>query len=78
MRFITFMKRNYVNDNGPAGSLARSIKADGKNFPISRSHDLYRKYLEVYCSASDSILRAFYECFTKWKEQEKTWQKNRN
>lgn len=34
MRFITFMKKNYIKEKGPAGCLARSIKADGKNFPV--------------------------------------------
>ena len=29
MRFITFMKKNYIKEKGPAGCLARSIKANG-------------------------------------------------
>lgn len=71
MRFITFMKRNYLHDEGCKGSLARSIKADGRNFPIRKSHDTYRRFLEVYCKASDGVLDAFEECFKEWKEQEK-------
>lgn len=71
MRFVTFMKKNYLKDKGAAGCLARSIKSDGRNFPIRTSHDVYRRYLVVYCKADDAVLDAFDECFAKWKEQEK-------
>lgn len=71
MRFTTFMKKNYLNDKGPAGCLARSIKDDGRNFPIRTSHDVYRRYLEIYCKADDGVLDAFEKCFAEWKEQEK-------
>lgn len=77
MRFITFMKKNYIKEKSPAGCLARSIKADGKNFPVRTGHDTYRKYLEVYCKADDGVLDAFEECFAKWKEQENKCRKRK-
>lgn len=70
MRFITFMKKYYIDDKGPRGCLARSIKSDGRKFPVRTGHDTYRKYLEIYCEADISILNAFEECFKEWKEKE--------
>jgi len=70
MRFITFMKRNYIHDDGPKGCLARSIKSDGHNFPIRTSKQVYRKYLEEQCHADEGILKAFDECFDEWKKNE--------
>lgn len=76
MRFTTFMKRNYITDEGPAGCLARSIKADGRNFPVRRSRKTYKKYLETYCQADDGVLAAFEKCFEEWKELEDGTRKN--
>ncbi len=70
MRFKTYVTKNYINDEGCKGSLARGIKSDGKKFPIRKGHDVYRRYLENYCKASDGVLAAFEECFKEWKELE--------
>ena len=62
-----FIKKNYINDPGPKGSLARGIKADGVGFPTRSKKKTLRDYLEKYCDASDGVLKAFDECYEEWK-----------
>lgn len=77
MQFKTYMIKNFIDDKGCKGSLARGIKSDGKNFPKRTAHDFYRRYFEKYKQADDGVLAAFEECFANWKEQENKCQKKK-
>jgi hypothetical protein len=72
MRFITFVKRNYLRDNSFKGVFARFIKSEGRNFPVRSSYRTYWKYLHEQCQAPQEVLAAFDECFCEWKEHERT------
>ena len=58
MLFKTYMIKNFIDDKGCKGSLARGIKSDGKNFPVRTAHDFYRRYFEKYKQADDGVLDA--------------------
>ena len=71
MRFYTFVVRKYKDDKTAKGVLARSIKAEGNNFPRTRNgYRTLRRYLERYCEASQGCLRAFDEVWEEYKEHE--------
>ncbi|MDD6081648.1 MAG: YozE family protein [Oscillospiraceae bacterium] len=70
MSFYKFMMKYHLNESGPAGDLAKDMKADKDRFPINRPckfegwHSLIRAYLERNHACS-SCLRVFEEC---WEE----------
>ncbi len=70
MRFCTFLIRKYKDDKTVKGVLARSVKADGNNFPRTRtSYRVIRKYIEER-GASPKCLEAFDEVWKEYKEHE--------
>ena len=71
MRFCTFLIRKYKDDETVKGVLARSIKAEGNNFPRTRNgYRTLRNFLERYCNASTACLEAFDEVWKEYKEHE--------
>jgi len=71
MRVYTFVTRRYKDEESARGTLARSMKDDGRNSPRTRnSHRVIRRYLEVFRDASLECLDAFDECWKEYMEHE--------
>jgi len=68
--FYKFMILNFLNDESPAGDLARDMKGDC-DFPrFSISYERVRNYLER-CAACSDCFDTFEECWNRymiWKE----------
>lgn len=70
MTFYTFMMRNYLNEDSPAGALAQDMHCGNENFPRNRSckfngwYQLIRSHLEQK-NACNNSLKIFDEC---WEE----------
>lgn len=80
MTFYTFMMRNHLNDNTPAGNLAKDMKRDKESFPRNRPckfngwHSIIWDYLQ-----SRNACREYLEVFDKcWKEYVKCEKKRLN
>lgn len=67
MRFSVWMKR-YLKDDNAKGSLARSIKVEGRWFPHNRCRRVVRKYIEGR-GADDYVLQAFDECWDAYERE---------
>lgn len=76
MTFYTYMTRNYLNSDCPAGDLARDMKFDSENFPRNRPckfkgwYAIIRSYLERN-GACSACIDTFEECWEEYVECEK-------
>lgn len=69
MRFFRWVIKKYENDDSMKGVLARSFKADRRNFPSYRAISTQRKYLMDYCNPSDECIKAFDECAEEYERE---------
>jgi uncharacterized protein YozE (UPF0346 family) len=76
MTFYTFMIRNHLNEDTPAGDLAQDMYGDTETFPKNRPckfdgwHRLIRSYLEQE-NACRQCLETFETCWKEYVECEK-------
>lgn len=73
MRLTRGIVKKYENEKGCKGVLARSLKADGNNFPHTRRPSTQRRYLENYCGASEGNLKAFDECVEEYEREREVY-----
>lgn len=63
--FYKFMTMKFLEDDSPAGDLARDMKGD-RDFPkFSTSYDRIRNYLER-CAACSDCFDTFEECWNRY------------
>lgn len=80
MRFYTYMMRNHLKEDGPAGDLARDMHDDKETFPMNGIgkfvgwHPLILNYLERR-GACDACLEVFENCWEEYVAAEKARRK---
>lgn len=76
MTFYTYMTRNYLNEDSPAGDLAQDMRHEKETFPRNRSckfdgwYQLIRSYL-LRKNACMGCLATFDECWEEYVRCEK-------
>ena len=76
MTFYTYMTRNYLNEDSPAGDLAQDMRHEKETFPRNRSckfdgwYQLIRSYL-LRKNACMECLAPFDECWEEYVRCEK-------
>ena len=73
--FLSYLKRNYLNDHGYRGTLTRSLMEDPYIKCNLCNHTRTLKRLKAI-GASDGCIKAYLECWEEYQKCENEIQKN--